>query len=235
MSDILIVDIAEIGRAVNVREDEFTPPFPGAKPALQQVWDTPSVYSAFEYLKKYKVVGTEISFLGRADIWIVLAFAYFLQPECTCYFTRPKRSEDDTSFNIPLLDLPKGELNPDVGFEYTLREEGDFLYMDYGVDTPGAKGHTFMSEQIPSLILPPIPEGKNLCLYSTGAYPVQWAVTNSYGGCSKSVFTSCHDDPFYHCAITNSSGFRYGDTVPRVIDPEKAGQMPGSPEGSPMH
>ncbi len=213
---MLTVNLNELAEAVGVPSAMFTPPIPNAQPMLQYQWDAAGVARASAELQKtYTTPGTELAFLGHVDIWIVLALAYSVEDTCRSYFASPNHDENNTFAYIPLDELPIGTPSADVYFDYKIREEGDIVYMDYGVDDPKVQGHTFFHDSISSLVLPPIPAGKTLCLYGSGIYPVQWAVTNTYRKLCTAVFTACHEDTCYTCAWSADAEHQVGDQIPR--------------------
>ena len=219
MSEIITVNMNELAESVGVPSSLFTPPIPNAKPMVQYAWNGPAVMKAAEQLRQtYQEPGTQLAFLGHVDVWIVLALAYGVEKTCRCYFASPNHDENNTFSYIPLDLLPIGTPGSDVYFDYSIRDTGDIVYMDYNVDDPSVQGHSFFHDSISKLVLPAIPEGKTLCLHGGGIYPVQWAVTNSYKQISASVFTAAHEDKVYTCAWSGNGQYRVGDTLPREVE-----------------
>lgn len=216
MEQITELELTSLGRIAGVAEKEFTPPFPGAKPMLQQVWETENVARAVEYLREtYKPRGGKVSILGHVDSWICMAFADALQPECEVFFKVPNHDPDNTFTDIPVYPVKYGEPDDSLKFTYSIREDGDIIYMDYGIDND-LDWLYLVTEAVSDLTIPALPEDRILCLHSLSHYPLQWVAVNNYAKTARSIFCSDHDDPFYHCAIPGNSGYKLGDTIPRI-------------------
>ncbi len=215
MAEMKILDLNELGRAVDVPSREFTPPIPGAKPMLEQVWDGDYVQKAVDYLQKnYKSKGGQYSILGHVPSWVCIAFADALMPECECFFATPNHDENNTFTHLPIHDLKTGALDPSIPYQQTVREEGDFIYVDFGL-TEDVSWEELINKVSPNLTLPELPAGKNVCLFSNAHYPLQWVVINHYAKNARGVFCADHDAPVYRCAIPGTSGYKYGEEVPR--------------------
>ena len=213
---MLTVDLGQLAESVGVRATMFTPPIPNAKPMRLYQWDAEGVARASKKLQEtYTVPGTELAFLGHVDIWIVLALAYSVEGTCKSYFASPNHDGSNTFTYVPLEELPLGTPPADIYFDYKLQEDGDRLFLEYAVDDPKAQGHTFFHDSISKLVLPEIPEGKVLCIYGAGIYPVQWAVTHTYRKHCAAVFTACHEDKAYTCAWSRDPRYQVGDQIPR--------------------
>ena len=216
MSEIITIEMNQLAESVGVPSSLFTPPIPNAKPMVQYAWDGPAVEKAAAKLRQtYTAPGTQLAFLGHVDVWIVLALAYAVEENCKSYFASPNHDENNTFTYIPLDLLPIGAPSGEVYFDYSIREEGDIVYMDYNVDDPKVQGHSFFHDSIGKLVLPEIPKGKTLCLHGGGIYPVQWVVTNTYRQFASSVFTAAHEDREYTCAWSGDGAYRVGDKLPR--------------------
>lgn len=219
MSEIITIDLNRLAESVGVPSSLFTPPIPNAKPMVQYAWDGPAVEKAAQKLRAaYSVPGTRLAFLGHVDVWICLALAYAVEDTCLCYFASPNHDEDNTFTYVPLDRLPIGTPSNEVFFSHSIRDAGEFVYMDYNVDDPAVQGHSFFHDSIGKLVLPEIPAGKTLCLYGSGIYPVQWVVTNTYKHISANIFTATHQDREYTCAWSGDGKYAVGDKLPRLTD-----------------
>ena len=157
MAEMKILDLNELGRAVDVPSREFTPPIPGAKPMLEQVWDGDYVQKAVDYLQKnYKSKGGQYSILGHVPSWVCIAFADALMPECECFFATPNHDENNTFTHLPIYDLKTGALDPSIPYQQTVREEGDFIYVDFGL-TEDVSWEDLINKVSPNLTLPELP------------------------------------------------------------------------------
>lgn len=216
MSEIITIELNRLAESVGVPSSLFTPPIPNAKPMVQYAWDGTTVEKAAQVLRQtYPNPGTQLAFLGHVDVWICLALAYAVEDTSRCYFASPNHDENNTFTYVPLDLLPIGTPSDEVYFSYSIRDEGEYVYMDYNVDDPAVQGHSFFHDSIGKLVLPEIPAGKTLCLYGSGIYPVQWAVTNTYKQISANVFTATHQDREYTCAWSGDGTYSVGDKLPR--------------------
>ena len=214
---MITVDLGTLAEQAGVPSHQFTPPIPGAGPMTVYDWNGDTVRTAGAMLKQtYTAPGTELALLGHVDIWICLALAYAVEDTCKTFFASPNHDKENTFSYIPLEPLPIGKPARDVFFDYTIREEGSTVYLEYAVDDPKAQGHTFFHGDIGKLILPEVPAGKTLCIYGAGIYPVQWAVANTYRSRARSIFTACHQDKVYTCAWSDDPAYQVGDTIPRA-------------------
>jgi hypothetical protein len=216
MPEFTTVDLSEVGRIVGVAEKEVTPPFPNAKPMLQQMWEAKDVVNTIAYLtEKYKAKGGNISLLGHVDIWICFAIAEALKPECTCFFATPNHDANDTFTQLPLYDLSFGEPDPALQYQHEVREEGDFVFVKFNIGAD-IEWLDLLNNVLPNLTLPPIPEGKNLCISSDAHYPIQWVVIGNYAKVANAVFTAGHGNSPYRCALPGTTDYKIGDEIPRV-------------------
>lgn len=214
MKDIITVDVARIGHEVGVPEVEFTPPFPGAKPMMQQQWSPEYVEKTIEALKQYKVEGNRISLFGHLDTWVCMAIADSLMPECECFFSTPNHDADNTFTDLPIYPVKYGTPDPELKYQHSVREEGDILYLDFSIDNDLDWLH-LINDLLPNLTIPEIPEGKIICAYSSAHYPIQWVVLNNYAKHCKALFCAGHTDPEYRCALPGDTDYKLGDGIPR--------------------
>ena len=210
MSEIYVLDLAVVGKELGVPEKEVTPPFPNAKPMLQQVWTDEYVFKLIDYAKEnIKPKGGVVSLLGHVEMWIAMALAHALRPECDVRFASPNHDENNTFTHLPAYDVKYGEPTP--GYSQTVEEKGDYLYIDYTIseDIPW---NTLLDETLPNLVLPEIPQGKKLVLAANAHYPLQWVVMNAYArGCSA-MFSNDHGSPNYRCSYSVDPAVKVGDT-----------------------
>jgi hypothetical protein len=216
MPEMKIIDMTEVGRAVGVAEKEVIPPFPNAKPVLQQVWEPKDVENAVKYISdKYKADGGNVSIFGHVDTWICFAIVEALSPECNCHFATPNHDENDTFTHLPIYELSYGEPDPALQYQHEIREEGDFIYVKFNLGAE-VEWSDLINKVAPTLTLPPIPEGKNLCISSDALYPLQWVVIGNYAKKANALFTAGHGTPPYRCAIPGTTSYKIGDEIPRV-------------------
>lgn len=126
----------------------------------------------------------------------------------------------DVRYRVPMGDtelypLAHGVPNTDLDAVFLVKEDGDNVYISFNSDKEGATGHTFRMEDIPKIIVPDIPAGKNIFFHGLGMYPVQIVVLNELAKTCGSLSTACHSDPVYTCAISRNGSMEPGDTTPR--------------------
>jgi hypothetical protein len=218
MSELIWLDAIEVGRQVGVPERTFLPPVPGETHYVtEQSWNKEYLKKAIEKIAPYKQAGGTVVITGHVDAWVVLGLGNSLRPECEIQYGAGLDGPGKPATATKLLQLPMGELNPQLRFVHSMRVEGDNCYLAYQVDDPTrGPGHTFDNDKLPELVLPTIPEGKHLFLYAQACYYVQVNVTNSYAQYAKSVSTAYHDTPVYHCAWSSSPDIEPGDETPFV-------------------
>lgn len=219
MFDPDLIDVVELGRALNVPEGQFTPPIPdGRPPMVMQYWSRDHLRRAFARLAPFKQRGGRAALIGHIEAWVMLALARYLMPECHVYYVSPPRPGETEYVELDLCSpLPLGELNPEMSFVYSIREEGDRLFMEYDVDCSGDENiHTIDPARIPELVLPPIPADKHVFLHASGPFSAQVAIANAYVPISKSVSIAYRDDVVYHCAASRGAEIEPGDTFPFI-------------------
>lgn len=214
MKEIITVDVPRLGHELGVPEVEFTPPVPGAKPMMQQIWSTEWVEKIIDALKKYKEEGSRVSLFGHLDTWVCMAITDALQPECECFFSTPNHDPEDTFTDLPIYEVKYGTPDPALKYRHTVREDGDFLFVDFDIDE-NLDWNYLVTDVVRDLTIPDIPEGKILCAYSSAKYPLQWVVLNNYAKKCRALFCAGHTDAEYHCAIPGDTGYHLGDGIPR--------------------
>lgn len=221
MAEQIWIDIIEIGRQVGVPTRTFIPPIPGETHAVTvQDWDAPSLQKAIDYLAPQKAAGGAVVLTGHVDAWIIIALSRALAPECEVFYGAGLDGPGAPPVATPLIQLPVGEKNPRLRFDYEMRIEGENCYLEYRVDDPDAPPgvvHTFCNDDLPELVLPEVPADKHLFLYAHACYYVQVNVTNSYMRYARSVSTAYLDRPEYRCAYSSDPALRPGDPTPRAV------------------
>lgn len=227
--EIILLDVKKLGSEIGVPLHEVRPPVRAGMKLPEGMTEPPRIIAqnwSEEWLDRAiaKVAHYKTDYAGRtiavgADlhVWIVLGIAYSLLPECRIIYAAMKPGSQSEFEYMDFLKLPMGDtLNPELMFDYTMRTEGDCVYIDYCVDDPNSgKMHSFDNARLPELILPRIPENSHVFLHAVGSYVVQTAVANSYGAYAKSVSTAYHDPAEYHCAISHCEEMKPGQTTPR--------------------
>ncbi len=224
MSEAILINVEEVGRAVHVPEEYIVPPIAGARPeqkVLVQSWDRPALERAMEYLAHFKEEKAHVAFYGHVDAWIIMALTDYLRPDCEVDYAQPNHGHSHVEgappvLVMPFIDIPVGDTpNPDVFFEISIAVEGSKVFLRYRADDPNKEGmHNFNLADLPRLVLPRIGSDQDLYLFGVGAYPVQVQVTNTFARYARSVSTANHSDAVYHCAVSQNPDIRPGDTEP---------------------
>ena len=220
MDDKKLIDVVELGRALGVPEGLFSPPggSDGRPPMVMQYWTKAHLRRAFDTLAGLRAQGGCAALVGHIEAWVMLAIARYLMPECRVFYVSPPCPGDAGPVELGLsVPLSFGEPDPALNFRYSMREEGDRLYIDYDVDCSGDDNvHTMDPARIPELVLPPVPADRHVFLYGKGPFSAQVAVANAYVPFSKSVSCAYREDEVYYCEASHCAGLEPGDTVPRV-------------------
>lgn len=226
MSEPILINLEEVGRAINVPEEYITPPVPGARPdqkVLVQNWDKAAIARAVDYLGHYKAEKAHIAVYGHVDAWIVMAIVTALRPDCQVDYAQPNHGharvggEDAPAIRVmPFEPITVGGApNPDIYFDVNIIEDQDKVFLTYRADDPNKEGmHNFDIENLSKLVLPAVGQDKDLYLFGVGAYPVQVQITNTYCQVARSVSTANHSDEVYHCAYSRNPAIQPGDTEP---------------------
>ena len=205
MHEFVLVNIEDIGREIGVPTHIMTSP-DGKHQMEIQSWSKPYLQKALRKADVYQ--GQKIILTGHVDPWVTMAVLDRISPE-------------DILYRVPMGDtklyaLAHGEANPDLDVVFTVKEDGNKVFINFNSDKPGAQGHTFDMSRIAEVIVPDIPAGKHLFVHGLGMYPVQIVVLNELQKSCVSLSTAAHDDQVYTCAICRDGSMEPGDTTPRV-------------------
>jgi hypothetical protein len=204
MAEKIIVDIEELGKQAGVPASMHTSP-DGKHQMEIQTWSKPYLEKVLEAVAPYE--GQPIVLTGHVDPWVTMA-------------VRERIASPDLTYRVPmgdmeLCDLAHGEPNPALDAVFSVLEEDGNVYINFNSDKPGATGHTFNPADIPKIVVPDLPAGKDIFMHALGMYPVQIAISAELAKTCGSLFLAAHDDQVYTCAICKNGKFEPGDTVPR--------------------
>lgn len=220
MSEAVRIDLLELGRKIGVGEESVEYALPKPRTVTVQHWTKSDILEGIRRISVHKQAGNTVVFSGHAEDWVVVPLARSLMPECRVQYAAvdsKKLSPDrpPVTFDADIIELAMGEKNPALRFDYTLRQDGNHVYLDYSVDEPGVGFHTFDHDLAPELVLPPIPADCHLFIHAGASFYVQILVTYSYSRHVLSVSTACHDAPVYCCAASNCADISVGDETIR--------------------
>jgi hypothetical protein len=146
--------------------------------------------------------------------WITMGIINGMKPMVVNYlYPRPDGVE------LEMVTLKRGipEYNYDVIFE--IIEEGEKLFINMTSDRPDAVDvghHTFEPKNLPKVMIPEIPSGKDVFIHAKGMFCVMVCVALNYITESKSVSIACHDNDYY-CGYSSDPAREVGDATVRTL------------------
>lgn len=213
-ADTVVIDVSKIGKKMNAPED--TIPLPGGKTFQLQRWNKEHLNKAIEELK-YCFKSPEKTYL-LTEVpapWITLALIQALQP-LKVHYLYP--AAGGTDLDLMRLKRGKAEAAENYDARFEVKEEGDNVYINLATDKPGTPeggGHTFDLKNLPKVVIPEIPAGKNVFIHGKGAYGPMVIIAWNYAKDAKTLSMAAHETD-YVCAISHSKTLEPGDVTKRT-------------------
>jgi hypothetical protein len=208
-----VIDLDEIGKQLNVPTAPFK--LPDGREVSHPIWGKKDFNKAIELLEPYrKEPGTVLLVTNSPAPWITMGIINGMKPMIVNYlYPRPDGVE------LEMVPLKRGtpENNYDVVFE--IIGEGEQLFINMTSDRPDAMDigrHTFETKNLPKVMIPEIPSGKDVFIHAKGMFCVMVCVALSYIAESKSVSIACHDTNYY-CGYTSDPAREVGDETVRTL------------------
>jgi len=213
-NEAVIIDVSKIGKEMNAPEDTLQAPGGGGKTFQLQRWKKEHLNKAIEELK-YCFKNPEKTYL-LTEVpapWITLALIQALQP-LKVHYLYPAPGGTD----LDLMTLKRGKAVDNYGALFEVREEGDNVYINLTTDEPSAATtgkHTFDLENLPKVVIPEIPAGKNVFIHGKGMYGAMVIIAWNYAKDAKTLSMAAHETD-YLCAISHSKNLEPGDVTKRT-------------------
>jgi hypothetical protein len=212
--DTVVIDISKIGKKMNAPEDTLADPGGGGKIFQLQRWNKEHLNKAIEELK-YCFKNPEKTYL-LTEVpapWITLALIQALQP-LKVHYLYPAPGGTD----LELMHLKRGKAAENYGALFEVKEEGDNVYINLTTDKPSATptgAHTFNLENLPKVVIPKIPAGKNVFIHGKGMYGAMVIIAWNYAKDAKTLSMAAHETD-YVCAVSHSKTLEPGDVTKRT-------------------
>ena len=117
--------------------------------------------------------------------------------------------------DFKVLRLPMGKDNPKGDIKFTVREEGDHVYIDYMADDPSKPAvngpHNYDIEKLPDEVIPEVSPDKHVYIKGNGQFPLKASLAYSYCGRCKSINMIPQDDELYTCVASFCKERKVGD------------------------
>lgn len=216
-----VIDLALVGKEAGIPTKEIPGPF--GETMYEQTWTKEYLPTVFSMLQQ-RIQPGDVPMTAHTYPWVFLAITYALDIEDRFVFAVP-------GGNHRLIPLMRGTPDPAIGVVFKTLEDGDnlFVYFDTDPDKPENKvfpksgdevinmenfvpqEHSFDASDIPKIVVPDIPRGKNVYFYGDGIFPAHLVVAHELGKGQKSLWVGCHGED-YTCVFSDTS--EVGDTYP---------------------
>lgn len=219
----IFIDVTELGRLLNVRETYIYNPdgtvarsMDGDEIVLQD-WSVSQLRDALRSHIAPVIRACpegEYLLINSPRPWITLALynAMLSLGARTLYSYGPKE--------LDLKILPQGEPLKELKIDFEVIENGDDVFVNLNSDAgnPNPHGHNFDLDRFDDIVIPPVPEGKNVFVYGKGMFGVMVGVARSYIPKAASVFLANGPEEVpYVCVASSREDIVPGDIRPRSV------------------
>ena len=208
-----VIDLDEMGKQLDVPMAPLK--LPDGREVSHASWGKADFNKATELLESYrKEPDTVLLVTNSPAPWITMGIINGMKPMVVNYlYPRPDGEE------LEMVPLKRGtpENNYDVAFE--IFEEGEKLFINMTSDRPDVMDvghHTFDTKNLPKVMIPEIPSGKDVFIHAKGMFCVMVCVALNYITESKSVSIACHDTDYY-CGYSSDPAREIGDVAVRTL------------------
>ena len=211
--DKVIIDVSKIGKKMGAPED--TIPFVGGKTFQLQRWNKEHIKKAIEELKYCFKAPKKTYLLTEVPApWITLALIKALQP-LNVHYLYPAPGGTD----LELIEFKRGKQEENYGAIFEVKEDGDNVYINLTTDKPSTATtgeHTFDIKDLPKVVIPDIPSGKNVFIHGKGMYGAMVCIAWNYVKNCKSLSMAAHETD-YVCAVSSTKDLEVGDVTKRTL------------------
>jgi hypothetical protein len=209
----VVIDVSQIGKKLGVPEDEIG--FVDGSTFKLQRWNKEHIVKAIDELRYcFKEPGNTYLLTEVPAPWITLALIQALQP-LKVHYLYPAPGGDE----LEMIDLKRGKQSPNYDVDFEVIEQGDNVYINLNSDTPETETtgkHTFDLANLPRVVIPDIPAGKNVFIHGKGMYGVMVCIARNYIKNCKSLSMAAHETD-YICAVSFTNEREIGDVTHRTI------------------
>ncbi len=213
-ADRVIIDVSKIGKKMGVPED--TIPFVDGKTFKLQRWNKKHIQKAIEELQYCFKTPKKTYLLTEVPApWITLALIQALQP-LNVHYLYPAPGGTD----LKMIEFKRGTPAQNYGAKFEVKVEGDNVYINMTTDNPSTMTtgeHTFNIQDLPKVVIPDIPAGKNVFIHGKGMYGAMVCIAWNYTKDCKSLSMAAHETD-YVCAVSHIGEYEVGDVTKRTIE-----------------
>jgi hypothetical protein len=213
-----IIDLDEMGKQLDVPMVPYK--LPDGRELSHPNWGKAHFNKAMEMLESYRKEPDTVLLVTKSHSpWLTMAIINGMKPMVAKYLYPNLDGEE-----LEMVTLKRGtpENNYDVAFEIV--EEGEKLFInmnsdrpDMKYDSPDAVPHTFEMKNLPKVMIPEIPSGKDVFIHAKGMFCVMVCVALNYITESKSVSIACHLTDYY-CGYSSDPAREVGDVEVRTLE-----------------
>lgn len=205
------IDIAQLGAQIGMETKEQT--LPNGKVINSLVWDQENLLKAVEAVKHLSNEGNPVKITGAAPAWLVSALTHTVHP-CHVGLYVPQLGK-----NIDIPQLAHGKTNPEGEVAFKTTEKGNSILVEYNMDLPEGIT-TYDEENLPKVVVPEIPHGKDVYLSGRGPNYLTVAIAEAYAHTNSSV-SLFQPGIGYTCSITHSRAKKLGDLAKDPLGKEE--------------
>lgn len=218
-----MISINTLGEILKVGSKTFSAP--DGKQITQPVWNKENYLEGLKLLEQYQDPDCGYTVTNSPAPWLTVAYAYELgkRSRYASHYQYPAPPTPQLAgWDVDLSPLAVGEQENNYHVVCEVIEDGENVYLNLNSDDPNADmskfagPHTFNPDDLPKVLIPELPKGKNIFFHAKGMFCVMVRVAMSYADDCKSLSIAAHDDD-YTCAISNGAELQVGDETKRTI------------------
>ena len=198
------INLNELANEIGNLPKEVT--LPNGQTRMSVNWDKETAQSALMNVYPNSSTGKKIIFDGPAPGWFVSALTHIVHP-CLVGLKDPKVG------TIDIPHLKHGQTNPEGEISFNVVEGEKCVLINWSIDN-GTMPPVYDEKNLSKIVVPEIPEGKEVCISGRGPNYVTVALGEAYAHTNKAVSYYQPQTKGYTVGITHTKEREVGDVIP---------------------